>query len=112
MENELYILWTSDNIITAEKMVFMYATHAKNQKWWDKITIIIWGASAQLAEKNQHIQQLIKQAIAAGVNVTACQACADQLGSTKHLESLGIEMIYWGEPFTKLLKEGKKVISV
>ena len=42
---KLYILWTNDNFITSEKMVFMYGINAKRQDWWDEVTIIVWGAS-------------------------------------------------------------------
>lgn len=112
MENELYILWHSDNIITAQKTVFMYAINAKKKNWWNSITIIIWGASQQLAERNPTIQKLIIKAIKEGVIVTACQACADQLDASDKLEELGVELKYWGEPLTELLKANKKILSI
>ena len=47
--NKLYILWTDDNIITSEKMVFMYGINAKNQKWWKDVTIIMLGATTKIS---------------------------------------------------------------
>lgn len=111
-EKQLYILWTTDNIITAEKMVFMYAIHALRQDWWENITIIVWGASSQLANRNPKIQNLIKKAIEAGVKVSACSVCADQLGSLEKLEEIGVELILWGKPFTELLQTNKKLITI
>ena len=46
--NRLYILWTNDNVITAENMVFMYATNALVHGWWEEVTLIILGAAAKL----------------------------------------------------------------
>ena len=51
MENSLhlYIMWTTGDPVTAEKMVFMYGGNSLRNGWWEEVTIIIWGASAQLA---------------------------------------------------------------
>ena len=110
--SSLYILWTNDNLITAEKMVFMYGINAKRQNWWDKVTIIVWGATVELVRQNPDIQELIREAQLEGVHITACRACADQLEATETLEQLGIEVIYWGKPLTALLKSGEKLLTI
>jgi hypothetical protein len=66
--NQLYILWTNADILTAEKMVMMYAANSMSQKWWDAVTVIIWGATAKLVAENDLIQAEIKTAQDAGVN--------------------------------------------
>jgi hypothetical protein len=111
-KSHLYILWTSDNPITAEKMVFMYGINALIKGWWDHVTIIIWGASAILVSENSNIQNKIKEAIKKGAHVTACKACADQLEVTPILEDLNVEVIYWGTPLTELLKNGETLITI
>ena len=108
----LYILWTSDNVITAEKMVFMYAINSLVHGWWDEITLIVWGAPALLISENQAIQDLVRKAREAGVHITACKACADQLGVTQTLEELDIEVKYWGAPLTQILAGGKKLLTI
>ena len=50
--------------------------------------------------------------LSAGVTVSACKACADQLGVTDALSELGIEVKYWGEPLTELLKSGEKLLTI
>ena len=90
----------------------MYAINAKRHAWWENVTIIVWGATAKLAAENPDIQQLITEAQLEGVHITACKACADQLGVTQNLEDMDIEVIYWGEPLTRLLKEDKKLITI
>ena len=111
-KNHLYVLWTNDNFITAEKMVFMYTTNAMLHGWWEKVSVIIWGATAQLWAENDEIKELISKAQEAGVFFTACKACADQLGVTQSLEKLDIEVIYWGDPLTRILKADEKLISI
>jgi len=111
-ENKLNILWTNDNVITAEKMVFMYGINAKNKGWWDEVTIILWGATVKLVAENEMVQNLIKEAQNTGVHITACKGCADQLGVTSTLESFDIEVKYWGEPLTEILKTDGKLLTI
>ena len=108
----LYLLWTNDNFITAEKMVFMYTINSLIQGWWEKVTLIVWGATTKLVSENADIQNKIKEALEAGVHISACKACADQLEVTDNLEKLGIEVIYWGAPLTDILKRDEKLLTV
>jgi hypothetical protein len=111
-KDHLYILWTSDNTITAEKMVFMYGINSLRRGWWDKVTIIVWGAAAQLVCDDVKLFEKVKEAQLEGVHITACKACAEQLGVTGKLEKLGIELMYWGEPLTTLLKKDAKLLTI
>ena len=111
-KNHLYILWTNDNKLTAEKMVFMYAVNSRLRNWWEQVTIIIWGATAQLVADDVEIQDLAAGALSAGVQLSACKACCDQLGITEKIEGLGIEVILWGQPLTEILKSGETLISL
>lgn len=110
--NELYILWTNDNPITAEKMVFMYSINSITHGWWEKVTIIVWGATATLIVNDTDIQSKIKEALVKGVHIIACKACADQLKVTENLEKLGIEGVYTGELLTDIIKSKKAMISI
>jgi hypothetical protein len=47
-----------------------------------------------------------------GVEFSACKACADELGVTERLEALGIEVIYWGQPLTRVLREKSPLLTV
>ena len=57
----LYVLWTNDNPVTAEKMVFMYTINSLIHSWWEKVTLIIWGAPAKLVSEDVNIQKKIKE---------------------------------------------------
>ena len=109
-KTHLYVLWTNDNPITAEKMVFMYTTNSLIHGWWENVTLIIWGASVKLVSENSMIQEKIKEAMKAGVHITACKACADQLGATEFLEKLQIEVKFWGLPLTDILKNNEQLL--
>ena len=114
MENDkhLYVLWTNDNPMTAEKMVFMYTINALKNGWWDNITLSIWGATTKLVSEDTSVQKNIKAALDAGVHITACKACADQLGVTDILKKLNIEVKYWGVPLTEILTENRPLLTI
>jgi hypothetical protein len=111
-KKHLYVLWTNDNLITSEKMVFMYTINSLIHGWWEKVTLIIWGATAKLVSEDVNMQKKVKEAFDAGVHVTACKACADELGVTETLEKLKIEVKYWGVPLTEILKSGEKLLTI
>ena len=111
-KSHLFILWTNGNPITAEKMVFMYSINSLLKGWWEYITLIIWGSPAKLVSADVTIQEKIKEALSAGVHITACKACADQLGVTDILEKMNIEVKYWGEPLTEILKTGATLLTI
>ena len=93
-------------------MVFMYTINALVHGWWEKVTLIIWGAPAKLVGEDPNVQKMVSKALEAGVHVTACKACADQLGVTETLEKQGIEVKYWGIPLTELLTGDEKLLTV
>lgn len=111
-EKHLNILWTSDSQVTAEKMVIMYAINSLRHGWWEQVTLIVWGGSAKLVGEDAAIQKKIKDALDAGVHITACKACADQLGVSEVLEKLGVEVKYWGAPLTDILASGEKLLTI
>lgn len=111
-KKHLYVLWTNADLITAEKMVFMYTVNSLLKNWWDKVTLIVWGATAKLVSEDENVQKMVKKALEAGVHVSACKACADQLGVTETLEKLNIEVKYWGMPLTEILKNEETLLTI
>jgi hypothetical protein len=111
-KKHLYVLWTNADPITAEKMVFMYTVNSLLKNWWEKVTLIIWGATTKLVSEDENIQKMVEKALEAGVHISACKACADQLGVTKNLEKLNIEVKYWGIPLTEILKNEETLLTI
>jgi hypothetical protein len=112
MKNELTILWTNADEVTFDKMVRMYAANSIRKNWWGKVTIIIWGHTALLTAESGKVQEGIKELQEVGVRISACKACSDALGVSSVLEGLGIELKYWGEGLTEILKDDQKLLTV
>ena len=112
MKKHLHILWTNPDLSTSEKMMFMYARNSLLHKWWNEVTVIIWGGTAKLAAENDKIQFRIEESQAAGVEFTACISCADQLGVTEKLLELDVDVKPWGKLLTDLIQEGKPLLTV
>ena len=102
--SKLAVLWTSGDRDVALKMVFMYTLNAKKQGWFDHVQLIVWGPSSKLLSVDEELQASIAEMKDAGVELTACKACADSYGVSEQLESLGIEVKYMGVPLTEMLQ--------
>ncbi|MGI6256881.1 MAG: hypothetical protein ACOYJU_02320 [Anaerovoracaceae bacterium] len=111
-QDKLYLLWANGDPVTAEHMVMMYAINSKLHGWWEDVTVIIWGAAAAALIESPALRLKMEVAKEAGVHFSACISCANNLGVTKELEELGVEVIRWGEKLTKLMKGGGHVLSV
>ena len=108
----LHIIWTSGDPVTAEHMVLMYARNAMLNGWWDKVTVVIWGASQKLAAENEAIRLKMELAGRAGVEFSACLSCALNLGTKEALEAQGVEVIRWGERLSLLMQNGRHVLTL
>jgi hypothetical protein len=110
--DHLYILWTNADEIVFDKMVAMYARNSLLKHWWGEVTIIVWGSTAKMAASSDIVKQRITELQQVGVKLSACKACSDSLGVTESLERMGIEVKYWGESLTGILKENEKLITI
>jgi len=110
-ESKLAVLWTSGDPEVAHRVCLMYSHAAQTQKWFDHVTLIVWGPSARLLAADKDLQAKVKTMMKDGVRVQACVACADSYGVSERLRELGIEVKGMGPPLTGMLKEGWKVLS-
>jgi hypothetical protein len=112
MQNHAKILWTTDNKDTALNMICLYAQNAKIQGWIEKVTILVWGASQTLISQDEELQEKIKEMINDGVEIIACQACAEKIGVLDSLQSCGINTFYTGQILSDWIKSGENIVSV
>ena len=89
---ELIVIWTSGDRDVALKMTFMYTYNAKLKGWWNNVTLIVWGPSAELLTRDKELQEYISKIKDIGITIEACRACADLYGVTDKLEDLGIDV--------------------
>lgn len=108
----LNILWTNADETAFDLMVAMYARNAKLERWWDEVVLIIWGSTARLAAGSEVARQRIRELLQVGVAVSACKACADRLGASEALLGMGVEVKYWGEDLTRILKDKEYLLTV
>jgi hypothetical protein len=107
----LAVVWTSGDPEVAHRVCFMYTDNAKKQKWFDEVTLIVWGPSARLLAGDKDLQAKIKGMLNDGVKIQACMACSDSYGVTEQLRALGIDVRYMGKPLTDLIKQGWHVLT-
>ncbi|MGL5015014.1 MAG: DsrE family protein [Bacteroidales bacterium] len=110
-ENKLVIVWSSDDPMVAERVALMYPHAAQRNQWFDEITLVIWGPSANLIADNVKLQNKLEQMKRDGIIIKACLACANEYGVTEKLKELGYDVILMGVPLTTYLKEGYKVLT-
>ena len=110
-ENDLVILWTTDEKDVFTKMVFPYAFNSMNNNWWGKVILIVWGPSAKLLSEDSELQKDIGELKDAGVILEACKWCAEQYDAADKLQSLDINVKYMGEPLTKYAHSGKIIMT-
>jgi hypothetical protein len=111
MAEHLALVWSAADRGVAKNMVFMYAKNSLLKGWWPAVTLIVWGPSAELLARDAELQEELEELRAAGVELVACRACADNYGVAANLGELGVEVKYMGEPLTGMLKEGWKVLT-
>ena len=112
-KEKLTILWTTDNEDTALNMILMYTLKANENKWWKECNLITWGPSNKLLCQSQEVQDLLKQIMATGVKVYACQRCAERYGLVDQIKEMGIEVKLMGEPLTQYLQDDScQVLSI
>jgi hypothetical protein len=109
--SRLAVLWTSGDPEVAHRVCFMYTSNAKKQKWFDEVTLIVWGPSARLLAGDKDLQAKIKGMLNDGITVQACMACTDSYGVTEQLRQMGIDVKYMGKPLTDLIKQGWHILT-
>jgi hypothetical protein len=92
-------------------MCLMYTHAAKNAKWFDDVTLIVWGPSSRLLAGDKDLQTKIKSMMDSGVKVQACIVCADMYGVSDDLRAMGIEVKGMGKPLSDLLKADWKLLT-
>ena len=109
--DKLVVVWTSGDADVAHKMCLMYTHAAKSAKWFDEVTLIVWGPSSRLLAGDKELQAKIKAMMGSGVVVKACIVCANMYGVTDDLRAMGIEVKGMGKPLSDLLKTDWKVLT-
>ena len=111
-DRHLHIIWANGDPVTSEDMVLMYAHNSVLNGWWDKVTVVIWGAPQLTIFENESVMMKLRLARNSGVEFSACISCARDLDVMDKLEAEGIEAVRWGQRLSLLLQNGKPVITI
>jgi len=109
--NKLAIIWSSSDKEVAERVILMYAQGAKAQKWFEEITILVWGPATNTLAHEAHLKNTVKEMLKTGISIKACSACSESYGVTKEIEAIGIEVIPLGPLLTDYIKNDVKILT-
>jgi len=109
--NSLVVIWSSNDRDVALQTVFLYVLNSRLKGWWEDVTLIVWGPSAELLSYDLELQMELEKIRAAGVKIQACRKCTDNYGVSDKLEELGIEVIYMGVPLTEYIREARHILT-
>lgn len=110
-DSRLAVVWSSGDPEVAHRVCLMYCHAAKEQKWFDRVVLVVWGPSARLLAADKELQAKVKSIMQDGIQVQACVTCSDSYGVSERLRELGIEVKGMGLPLTDMLKQGWKVLT-
>jgi hypothetical protein len=105
------LVWTSADREVALRMVLMYAQNAQLNGWMEEVQLLVWGPSQKLLCEDKELQERVQALKATGVEVFACKACADQLGLSDKLTSLGVKVMFTGTMLANAQKNGWHVLT-
>jgi len=111
MSNKLLIIWSTEEVEVAKKMVLLYSSVILPRQYWDEAILMIWGPSARLLAQNKELQEKVKEIANTGVKLQACVVCTNEYGVSDALEKLGVELTHTGEMLTQALQSDWKTIS-
>ncbi len=109
--NKLLIVWSTEEVEVAKKMVLLYGSVILPMGYWDAAHLMIWGPSARVLAESEALQEMLKTVQESGVETSACVVCSDDYGVSAKLESLGVETTHTGELLTEALQNDWKVIT-
>ncbi len=109
--NKLLIVWSTEEVEVAKKMVLLYGSVILPRRYWDRAHLMVWGPSARVLAENIELQEMLKTVQQSGVETSTCVVCSDDYGVSEKLESLGVKAIHTGELFTEALQNDWKVIT-
>jgi hypothetical protein len=101
---KLLIVWTTEEVEVAKKMVLLYLSVILPRGYWDEAHLMIWGPSARVLAENSELQAMLKTVQASGVTTSACVVCSDDYGVSGKLEALGVRTVHTGEFLTEALQ--------
>jgi len=109
--NKLLLVWSTEEVEVAKKMILLYSSVILERGYWDRAHLMIWGPSARALAENEALQAMLKVVQKSGVETSACVVCSDDYGVSEKLQALGVHTTHTGELLTEALQSDWKVIT-
>lgn len=82
-----------------------------NEKYFDDCATGHFSVD-RLVLENQSVRRELMELNENGVRLSACRTCAENLLVAEKMKEIGVEIKYWGEPLTRVLKSGARLITI
>jgi len=102
---KLLVVWKSNQDTDIHNFVIPYCYNAKTKAWFSDVELLIWGASQERLLEDKIIQQRVANLVKNEIKVYACKMCADNVGVTEILISLGVNVMYTGVYLSEKLQD-------
>jgi len=103
-KENLLIVISSDNIDSIMKFPLLYGGVSLPRGYWKRVHVMFWGASIQVVQNHQVVQEKVQTMMADGVEFSSCIVCAQEYNALETLEAMGIACNHTGELLTTALK--------
>ncbi len=110
--DRVYVVWTSPDRDVAIRMALQYPFNSKAHGWWKEVCLVLWGPSIKTLVGDPELQNKIAELRHLGVELLACNTCAEAYGATGRLAEMGFEVKGMGPVLTEALKDGYRVLTV
>jgi hypothetical protein len=108
----LVVLWRSGDPEIFNSALYLYTLNSKRFKWFDEVTLVVWGPSQKLLLEDEEIQAKVAKMQRSGVRVLASIDCAIDYGIEARLrDELGLRVMIMGPYLTRYLQEDYDVLS-
>ncbi|MEA3512916.1 MAG: DsrE family protein [Campylobacterota bacterium] len=106
-KENLLIVISTDNIDSILRFPLLYGGVSIPRGYWKRVHLMFWGASIQVVQTNEKVQQKVQEIQKDGVEFSSCIVCADEYNAVEKLESLGIPCNHTGELLNEALQNDK-----
>jgi hypothetical protein len=108
----LVVIWRSGDPEVFHSALYLYTHNAKRFKWFDEVTMIVWGPAVKLLAGDQEILVKVRKMQADGVQVMADIDAANDYGLQEKIrDELGIRVMILGPFLTRFLQEDASVLT-
>ncbi len=107
MKENLLIIISTDNIDSILKFPLLYGGVSIPRGYWKRVHIMFWGASIEVAKKDEKIRQKVQDMQQDGVEFSSCIVCAQEYDAVNELEAINIPCNHTGELLNEALQNDK-----